>query len=66
MVKIQIIIAIIKEKIIFIIIQIIMEIKIITTEIMLMVIVMEMDKIDLTIETIKMVKDKTLTNHKGL
>jgi len=52
-----------------------MEIKIITTEIMLMVIVMEMDKIDLTIETIKMdkislememVKDKTLTNHKGL
>lgn len=42
---------------------------------MLMVIVMEMDKIDLTIETIKMdkislememVKDKTLTNHKGL
>ena len=36
---------------------------------------MEMDKIDLTIETIKMdkislememVKDKTLTNHKGL
>lgn len=52
-----------------------MEIKIITTEIMLMVIVMEMDKIDLTIETIKMdkislememVKDKTLTNHKDL